>query len=232
MTGHPRTVLVTGANRGSGRAIAEELHRAGWTVWALNRTPSGLPWMREVIGDLSCADDIARAVGEAAREEGLDAVVANGVERALGRLDTLAQTDWARAVDVNLTSVVTLVQQALPELRARGGSCVLMGSHAGSRFFEGGGAYCATKAALKAIAEVLLLEERGNGVRTTLVSPGAIANLEGDDSAHKLSTTSIGHTVRWVLELPEDMAVGEVEVRPAQLPDTVPVTGLDRLQAV
>ncbi|MEE1930149.1 SDR family NAD(P)-dependent oxidoreductase [Streptomyces sp. TRM 70351] len=232
MSGHAGTVLITGANRGSGRAMAEELHRAGWTVWGLNRTPSGLPWMREVVADLRSASDVAAAVAEAARGGGLDAVVANGVQRSLGRLDTLPLTEWEDAVAVNLTSIVVLVQAALPHLRARKGRIVLVGSHAGTRFFEGGAAYCATKAALKAVAEVLLLEERGHGVRTSLLSPGAVASLDGDESVYKLSTESVARTVRWVLDAPEDTAVGEIELRPARLPPEVPVTGLDRLQAV
>ncbi|MFJ4624504.1 SDR family oxidoreductase [Streptomyces sp. NPDC088812] len=228
-----RTVLVTGANRGTGRAVAEELRAAGWRVWGLGRTPADLPGVENVHCDLRRPQDVGPAVRQAAeRAGGLDAVVANGVERALGDLATLPLERWQEALDVNLTSVIALVQAALPSLRARGGRIVLMGSHAATRFFEGGAAYCATKAALKAITEVLLLEERHHGVGTTLVSPGAIANLPGDTSPLKMATSSVAATVRWVLEAPGDTVVGEVELRPARLPEEVPVTGLDRLQAV
>lgn len=228
-----RTVLVTGANRGTGKAVAEELRAAGWRVWALGRTPVDLPGVENVHCDLGRPQDVGPAVQRLAASAGrLDAVVANGVERAMGDLATLPLERWQEAVDVNLTSVIALVQAALPQLRAHSGRIVLMGSHAGTRFFEGGAAYCATKAALKAIAEVLLLEERRNGVKTTLVSPGAIANLPGDTSPLKMTTSSVAKTVRWVLEAPGDTVVGEVELRPARLPDRVPVTGLDRLQAV
>ncbi|MFC7258013.1 SDR family oxidoreductase [Streptomyces lutosisoli] len=232
-----RTALVTGANRGSGLAIATALHDAGWRVLALNRTPAGLPWLRERVVDLGRPGEVAAAVDELLAEladgDGLDAVVANAVDRAFGTVATLPPAAWQRALDVNLTSVVALVQAALPRLRAgEGGRIVLMGSHAGSRFFEGGASYCATKAALKALAEVLLLEEREHGVVTTLVSPGAIANLPGDSSEFKMSRESVGSTVRWLLEAPADLAVGEIELRPARLPGSLPVTGLDRLQAV
>lgn len=231
--GDGRTVLVTGANRGTGRAVAEELHAAGWRVWSLGRTPPGLPWMGHVHCDLRHPRDVGPAVQRVAGlAGGVDAVVANGVERALGDLATLPLTHWQEALDVNLTSVIALIQAVLPQLRARGGRIVLMGSHAGTRFFEGGAAYCATKAALKAVTEVLLLEERRNGVGTTLVSPGAIANLPEDTSPLKMATASVAKAVRWVLEAPGDTVVGEVELRPARLPDEVPVTGLDRLQAV
>jgi 3-oxoacyl-[acyl-carrier protein] reductase len=227
-----KVAVVTGANRGTGLAIAAELYAAGWEVWGLNRTPSGAPWMRELRCDLSVPESAAAAVAEVVAARGrIDAVVANAVMRRLGRVAELDPDAWHSALDVNLTSVLLLVKAALPALRERRGGIVLMGSHAGGRFFEGGASYCATKAALKAVAEVLLLEERPNGVRTTLMNPGAIANHSGDESPLKMSPASIGQAVRWVLEAPADTAIGEVELRPARLP-SMPVTGLDRLQAV
>lgn len=232
MEGRAGDVIVTGANRGTGFAIADALSAAGWRVWGLNRTPAGVPWMREIPCDLSRADEVAAAVATVVGAAGgVDAVVTNAVTRSLGRIATLEPRQWREALDVNLTSSLFLIQACLPSLRERRGRIVLMGSHAGSRFFEGGACYCATKAALKALAEVLLLEERPNGVRTTLVSPGAIANEAGDDSPHKLSVGSVGEAVRWVLEAPDDSVVGELEIRPARLPSPS-VTGLDRLLAV
>jgi NADP-dependent 3-hydroxy acid dehydrogenase YdfG len=231
--GAGRTVLLTGANRGTGRAMAETLHAAGWRVGALGRTPARLPWLRETHCDLRYPEQVGRAVDRAAvAAGGLDAIVVNGVVRSLGTIASLPLVQWRQAVDVNLTSAVAMIQAALPHLRAGGGHIVLMGSHAGSRFFEGGAAYCATKAALRAIAEVLLLEERAHGVRTTLVSPGAIANLPGDDSPLKMTASSVAEAVRWVLEAPKDLVVGELELRPSRLTDTPAVSGLDRLQSV
>jgi NAD(P)-dependent dehydrogenase (short-subunit alcohol dehydrogenase family) len=136
------------------------------------------------------------------------------------------------SVLVNLIAPFRLTQATLPLLRRTGGVLVFMGSHAGTRFFEGGAAYCATKAALKALVEVLLLEERPQGVRTVLVSPGAIANRAYDDSVMKMSVQSVGRFVaKLITEVPSDIAVGEIEIRPARLASPT-VTGLDRLQSV
>ncbi|MGW0202612.1 SDR family oxidoreductase [Nonomuraea sp. NPDC003201] len=229
---HRPVAIVTGANRGTGLAIAAELHAGGWDVWGLNRTSAGQSWLPEARCDLQSADAVTAAVETVARRRGrIDALVVNAVARSLGRIGTLSLPDWRAAFDVNIVSVLPLLQAALPYLRPRRGSIVLMGSHAGSRYFEGGGAYCASKAALKALAEVLLLEERPNGVRTTLINPGAIANEIGDDSPFKLSTSSVAQAVRWVVEAPADTAIGEIELRPAHLP-AMAVTGLNRLQAV
>lgn len=140
-----RSVVLTGANRGTGLAIAEALHETGWRVWALGRTPVDRPWARHVHCDLRRPEEVARAVRRAATEAGrLDAVVANAAVRAFGTVDGLPLDRWREATEVNLTSVVALAQACLPHLRASGGRIALMGSHAGTRFFEGGAAYCAT----------------------------------------------------------------------------------------
>jgi NADP-dependent 3-hydroxy acid dehydrogenase YdfG len=134
-------------------------------------------------------------------------------------------------VAVNLTANLRVIQAALPALRAAGGHIVLMGSHAGDRPFEGGMAYCATKAALKSMAEVLLMEERPHGVRTTLLNPGAIRNFDDDFSELKMSTESVASVVSWVVSAPADTVLGEVELRPARL-GTPPAVGFERLQHV
>lgn len=79
---------------------------------------------------------------------------------------------------------------------------------------------------------MLLLEERANGVRAVLVSPGAIANRDWDASPSKISTASFGSLVVDLVDrMPADLAVGEIEVRPAVL-EQGPESGLARLQRV
>jgi NADP-dependent 3-hydroxy acid dehydrogenase YdfG len=225
------TALVTGANRGTGLAIAEHLESAGMRVWRVNRT--GAARDRELSCDLSDLAAVDRVVREAcaAADGRLDVFVANAVDRYFAPVAELDAERWSRALTVNLSSIVVAVRAALPALRAARGTIALMGSHAGSRFFETGASYCASKAALKAVCEVLLLEERRNGVRTCLVSPGAIANEEGDRSAFKMTTDSVAGLVEWIVSAPADLAVGEIELRPAALAPAAPV-GLDRLQSV
>ncbi|MEU4209496.1 SDR family NAD(P)-dependent oxidoreductase [Streptomyces sp. NPDC026206] len=225
--------LVTGANRGTGLAIARELHGRGYRVAALNRTPSGEPWLHETICDLSDPAGVDAAVEAVVRGFGrLDACVTNAVARAFAPIAELDTAAWDESVAVNLTSVFRVVRATLPAMRRSGGTYVIMGSHAGTRFFEGGAAYSATKAALKAFVETLLLEERAHGVRATLVSPGAIANLDGDDTPYKMATKSVARCVgALVQDQPADLVVGDVEVRPARLPEPL-VSGIARLQHV
>ncbi|MEV7122400.1 SDR family oxidoreductase [Kitasatospora griseola] len=228
-----RVALVTGANRGTGLAIAAELHRRGYRVAALNRTPAGQDWLSEVICDLADPAAPERAVAEVLERHGrLDVCVANAVVRRIATVGELSAEDWDESVAVNLTSVFRLVQATLPALRASSGSYVVMGSHAGTRWFEGGFAYAATKGALKALVETLLLEERPNGVRATLLSPGAIANRAADDTPLKMTTESVARCVGYLVQdQPVDLVYGEAEIRPARLGEPQ-VAGLDRLQYV
>jgi len=225
--------LITGTNRGTGLAIAEELHRRGYQVVALNRTFGGQPWLIETQCDLADHVSLERAAEMIITEYGrLDVCVANAVVRRLGRLAELGPTAWSEVMAVNVLSVVSLIRSTLPVMRANRGAYVIMGSHAGSRYFEGGAAYSATKAALKAVVETLLLEERANGVRATLVSPGAIANRDTDDSAYKMTPTSVARLLGiLVQDQPDDLVVGEIEIRPSRLRESE-VTGLDRLQHI
>ncbi|WP_189938673.1 SDR family oxidoreductase [Streptomyces sulfonofaciens] len=226
-----RIALVTGANRGTGRAIRERLGKDGYTVRCLNRRSCDdhTDPVTADLGDGQAAFDGARAVLDGA--PGLDLLVLNAVTRSLGTVGELSPRDWDTAVAVNLTANVRIIQAALPLLRAAGGHIVLMGSHAGERAFEGGLAYCATKAALRSVAEVLLMEERPHGVRTTLLNPGAISNLDDDFSDQKMSVESVAAVVSWVASAPADTVLGEVELRPARL-GTPPAIGIDRLQHV
>jgi NAD(P)-dependent dehydrogenase (short-subunit alcohol dehydrogenase family) len=233
MSSEQQVAIVTGANRGAGRAIADALAVRGYRVCELNRTLAGGVDADEWLCDLADPAQLVMAVGEVLDRYGrVDVCVANAVDRVFDPIAELSVEDWDRLVAINLSSVFRLIKAVLPALRESGGTFVAMGSHAASRFFEGGAVYSATKAALKPLVETLLLEERHNGVRACLVSPGAIANLAGDDSPHKMSVASVGECVATIAhEWPRDLVVGEIEIRPASLP-APPVTGLDRLQHV
>lgn len=222
--------LITGTNRGSGRGIAQNLRDRGYRIFSLNRTLSHEEWLHEIPCDLAVPEQIHTGVSQVLAEAGsLDVCISNAVSRILTPIAQMDVATWEQQIAVNLTANLHLVQATLPTIRKARGMFVFMGSHAGASFFEGGAGYSTTKAALKAFVETLLLEERPHGVRACLVSPGAIANLDGDESRHKISTDSIGRCVASLIEsLPDDLAVGEIEIRPAN-PLRSPVTGIERL---
>lgn len=229
----PATVVVTGANRGTGAALAESFQARGVRVLSVGRTPHPSRSGEFIECDLRSRSSVCAAVESIGKRiDRLDVFVANAACRDFRSIHDTDFDSWSDSLMVNLSSQVMMISALLPLLRVAGGAVVLMGSHAGSRFFEGGAQYSAAKAALKAVAETLLLEERGHGVRTTLVSPGAISNRDWDDSAHKMTPASVAEIVTYVaLDAPPDLCVGEIEIRPARLPPAQE-RGIVRLQRV
>jgi 2-deoxy-D-gluconate 3-dehydrogenase len=158
-----QTVLVTGASRGIGAAIADRLRRDGWDVQTAERT-SGV--------DLADPEQ-ARAAVE--RLDRIDALVANA--GTMVRKPVLEHTadDWRRVIDVNLVSVAALAQAAGRRMVEQDrGSIVLMASQLS--FFGGmnAAAYAASKGGVAQLAKSLSNELAGRGVRVNAVAPGFI----------------------------------------------------------
>jgi 2-deoxy-D-gluconate 3-dehydrogenase len=158
-----RAVLVTGASRGIGAAIAGRLRRDGWDVETAERA-SGV--------DLTDPEQ-ARAAVE--RLERIDALVANA--GTIVRKPALEHTvgDWRQVIDVNLISVATLAQAAARRMVEQGaGSIVLMASQLS--FFGGinAASYAASKGGVAQLTKALSNELAGRGVRVNAIAPGFI----------------------------------------------------------
>lgn len=226
----PGRVLITGSNRGLGRAIASAFHGDGWHVASLNRTLHGAAWMGEVQCDLADSMRTRDAAREAiATLGGLDVCVLNAAVRRLAPVAAMADADWDASLLANLSGAFRVAREAIPALVEARGAFIVVGSQAAQQPFEGGAAYCATKAGLEAFARVLMLEMRPLGVRTTLVTPGAVRNHEGEDGAHKVEPSSLATAIVALATSPPDMLVTELEVRP-MTPVPSPLIGIARLQ--
>ncbi|WP_433057818.1 SDR family oxidoreductase [Dactylosporangium sp. CS-033363] len=167
-----RTAIVTGISRGLGRALAEALTGAGWTVIGDGRTlPPDRPG--HVPGDVTDSWHRARLV-EAARATGrLDLLVNNAGILGPSPQPYLADypDDALRAVlEVNLVAPLALTQLALPALRDHGGAVVNISSDAAVGAYPGWGGYGAAKAAVEQLSNVLAAEEPK--LRVWWVDPG------------------------------------------------------------
>lgn len=182
-----RCGLVTGASRGIGRAIAEELARAGASVAVHGRTISpGLEALARSIGGPdrpgpALAGDISdsRAVKALARQVGrwsprLDFVIANAGVYAGTPSSDAAESEWDAMLGVNLRGSFRIVQATLPLLRhSAHASVVLISSILATRPSGGGAPYQASKAGLEQMARSLALDLAPQ-VRVNAVAPGFI----------------------------------------------------------
>jgi len=168
------TVLVTGASRGIGHAIATHLASRGWDVTAGVRNHEDADRLRaegiaSVILDVTDSKDIA-ALGNSLPAQ-LDAVVNNAGIVVGGPMETLAPEELRRQLDVNVVGQIAVAQAVLPRLRASRGRIVFISSLNGKISFPLVGAYCASKFALEAAADAMRLELKPWRIPVVVIEP-------------------------------------------------------------
>jgi short-subunit dehydrogenase len=175
-----RSVLLTGATGGIGKAIARALHARGAKLLVTGRRLDVLESLKEELGDRVDVHqaDLALAEGVeelAARAAVCDVLVANAALPASGRLEDFSPEQIDRALDVNLRAPMQLARAALPGMRERGeGHLVFISSMSGKVAAGGGSVYSATKFGIRGFALSLRDELLDTGVGVTTVFPGFI----------------------------------------------------------
>jgi NAD(P)-dependent dehydrogenase (short-subunit alcohol dehydrogenase family) len=181
-----KSVVVTGASTGIGRAAAMHLDRRGWRVFAGVRREedaaslrgAGSERLQPLMLDVTDAAQIAAAaekVGTEVGEAGLDGLVNNAGIAVPGPLETLPVDDLRRQVEVNLTAHVAVTQALLPAIRRAPGRIVFITSIGGLMAFPMFGAYHAAKFGLEAVGDVFRQELRPWGIEVAVIEPGSIA---------------------------------------------------------
>jgi NAD(P)-dependent dehydrogenase (short-subunit alcohol dehydrogenase family) len=189
-----RAALVTGCSSGIGRATAERLAAAGWTVYATARKPETLGEL-EARGCRTLALDVTdeasmRAAVEAVEGQhgAVGALVNNAGYSQSGAIETVPIEKVRAQFETNVFGLVRLCQLVLPKMRAaRGGRIVNLSSMGGKLVFPGGGFYHATKYAVEAISDALRFEVKGFGIDVIVVEPGLIRTSFGTTAAGGVS---------------------------------------------
>lgn len=184
MTPPARSIVVTGAASGIGRAVALQLADQGAALSLLDRDPLGLEGTCDAVlaagapAPLAVAVDVgnraalADALARAASAGPLDGLVsAAGILEPAGLADT-SEGSWQRHFAVNTTGVFHLLQEGAPRLRD-GGAIVVISSNAARVPRLGMLAYAASKAATSALTRCAGLELAARGIRCNVVEPGS-----------------------------------------------------------
>ncbi|WP_405481370.1 SDR family NAD(P)-dependent oxidoreductase [Streptomyces sp. NBC_00009] len=200
-----KSVLVTGAGTGLGRAIALAFAAEGARVVVAGRTRATLDATVDLIeaaggtavahtADVSRAGDLQELVGATVERFGsLDVAVNNaGVFRGAGPVAELAADDWQTLLDINVTGVLLALQAEVAQMRTqeRGGAIVNISSNLGPHKSRAGvTGYAVSKAAVSALTRGAALDHIGDGVRVNAVSPGPSATdmslLPGETEAER-----------------------------------------------
>lgn len=166
-------IIVTGASKGIGAAIAVELDRRSFNVACLSRSgvaPAGTGY----VCDMTDERMVKAIFAELAASGGISGLVNNAGIHIGGPIADLSLKDWNRTIDLNATAVMLAAREVYPHLRETGGTIVNIGSFFDKLGVRDNLAYCASKAAVAAMTRCMAVEWAGEGIRAINVAPGYI----------------------------------------------------------
>lgn len=172
----PRTVLVTGGNRGIGRSIAEEFQAQGHRVAVTVRTGSGPAGTLSVVADVTDSASLDAAIAEVEEKLGpIEVLVANaGITRDT-LLMRMTDEEFEEVIDTNLNGVFRVLKRATKGMiKARFGRVILIGSVVGLLGSAGQVNYSSAKSALVGMARSITRELGARGITANVVAPGFI----------------------------------------------------------
>lgn len=177
-----KTVLITGASSGIGKACAEFFAARGWNVAATMRSPNqarfsqGKGTIRPLRLDVTDQSSIDTALSQSLDEFGrIDVLVNNAGYGLLGPFEAMSEEQLRRQFETNVFGLMAMTRAVLPHMRERrSGRIINVASIAGRMTLPLCTAYCSTKWAVEGFSEALSFELREHNIRVKLVEPGPI----------------------------------------------------------
>jgi NADP-dependent 3-hydroxy acid dehydrogenase YdfG len=237
-----KVVVITGASSGLGESTARHLANLDATVVLGARRRDRLDAIvKSIQADGGKALAVPVDVTDRAQVEALvqkaidtygkiDVLVNNAGIMPIAPLSLLKVDEWDRMIDLNVKGVLYGIAAALPHMKKqKSGHIINTASVFGIKVFAPGGTvYCATKAAVRTLSEGLRMEVHGDGIRTTIISPGAVDSelkeSTSDETSSKgvqelyknwaIPAESIARAIAYAIEQPADVDINEIVVRP------------------
>ncbi|BBP04989.1 oxidoreductase [Sulfuriferula plumbiphila] len=237
-----KIVVITGASSGLGEATARHLSGQGAVVVLGARRIDRISALAQALAgsegkaiavqtDVTQCGQVKQLVEAAVEKYGrIDVMINNAGLMPHSPLERLKIADWDRMIDVNIKGVLYGIAAALPYMQQqKAGHIINVASVAGHKVRPGSAVYAATKHAVLALSEGLRQEVKPYNIRTTVISPGAIATelpnsiTETDiaDSVRKIyeiaiPADSFARAVAFAMSQPDDIDVNEILFRPTR----------------
>jgi len=234
-----RTILITGATSGFGKAAARKFAAGGWKVIGTGRRGDRLRELAEEIGDAFLPLEIDMRDREAVESLAKLSPPWSDIDLLLNNaglappVADLPAAEWERieqVIDTNITGLVALTRALQPKLVERKGQIINVSSVAATYPYKGGAVYAGTKAFVRQFSLDLRCDLAGTGVRVTSVEPGmaetefTLVRTGGDKAASDtlyadmdpLTAEDHADLFWWLANLPPHMNVNAIELMPVK----------------
>ena len=182
-----KTILVTGATSGFGKAIAQLFAKNGYNVCITGRRAERLQEVKKELEgygskvytlqfDVRNKQEVAAAIDRLKTEtDRIDILVNNaGLASGMSSIDEGDTDDWDVMVDTNVKGLLYVTRQVVPLIKNNGsGHIINIGSTAGKVVYKNGNVYCATKFAVDALTQAMRIDLLPYGIKVTGINPGA-----------------------------------------------------------
>ena len=236
-----KVVVITGASSGLGEATARFLSAQGSIVVLGARRVERLQALTEELNqnggnalaiatNVTDPDQVKRLVDAAVQTYGrIDVIINNAGLMPLSLLERLKVDDWNQMIDVNIKGVLYGIAAALPYMKEqKSGHVINVSSVAGHKVSPGSAVYSATKHAVRVLSEGLRQEVKPYNIRTTVISPGAVAtelpgsvtesdvadNIRNFYDEYAIPVDSFAQAVAFAMCQPDEVDINEILYRP------------------
>lgn len=223
-----RTILISGASAGIGRATAERLLADGHRIIGIARDfgkcPIDSPDFTCVEMDLGDIKALPEQLAElAAQHPEVDAVIHCAGRGRFGSLEEFSYKQIYKLMDLNFTSHAFICRAFMAQLKQKPHSnIVFIGSEAALQGTQKGSIYCATKFALRGFAQALRQECSGSGVHVSIINPGMVKTgffdqlnfRHGEDAANYIEAADVATAIKTVLDGRPGTVIDEINLSP------------------
>lgn len=236
--------LITGATSGIGWATAITLATRGYSILATGRRQEKLQELQKEIKTKNPQVEVQVAAFDLCSKTAVQSFLSShantlqqvhilvnnaGLARGVDKMQNGSLDDWDEMIDTNIKGLLYMTRGVIPYLEKNNrGHVVNLGSIAGRYVYPGGGVYCATKFAVRALTEGLRMDLAGSSIRVTNIEPGMVetefslsrfnGNSEMADKVYEgmtpLKAQDIADTIAWCIDRPSHVNIQELVIYP------------------
>lgn len=238
-----KTVLITGASSGFGAAFATSFAAEGARLINVARRLERLDEIEKKLGsqygteiislclDVSDYDAVEKGLSQLPEKFSVPDILINnaGMVRGLNNVWETTEKDWNEMIDINIKGILNFCSQIIPKmLKKKSGHIFNISSVSAHDTYQGGGVYCATKHAVRAITDTLRKELVSSPIRVSMISPGmaktefSLVRFSGDeakaentyDRLQALNAEDVAEIVLFMASRPPHVNIADVIVYP------------------